>query len=76
MLVITLVAKVLYSFACLLVLFIFWMHVISYNRFASQKLVGADHRSGSGGLRPFQWTDKGLSVKKVSVLFFFARIKN
>jgi hypothetical protein len=36
------------------------------------KLVGADERSGSGGLRPFQWTDKGLGVKKAPVLFLLA----
>ena len=55
-------------------LFICGPHVASYYRFASLKLVGADQRSGSGGLRPFQWPDKGLGVKKASVLFF-ARIK-
>ena len=53
-------------------LFIFEPHVASYYRFASLKLVGADQRSGSGGLRPFQWTDKGLGVKKASVLFLLA----
>ena len=53
-------------------LFIFESHVASYYRFASLNLVGADQRSGSGGLRPFQWTDKGLSVKKASVLFLLA----
>ena len=53
-------------------LFIFGSHVTSSYRFASLKLVGADQRSGSRGLRPFQWTDKGLGVKKVSVLFLLA----